>query len=325
MVLFVIGWTATTEAIKAYKAAHPPYVPPTVRYGILPKTVFPEKTFEKKTFTFELPNDTVPKFSDQAKVYIIYRPDSSFLALEEDKKTAKALGFSNEPVQIKTGVYEFQNTLLNQTLTMNVTDSSFILKYPYLNDQLLLATGNLPNKETTTEIAKSFLEAGNKLAADLKEGEKKVTYWKIESSGLKSVSSLSEANIARIDFFRKDFFDGLKIMSSEVGRASVSILVTGATTEGKKIVEVNYKYANIDRESFSTYPIKTAEIAMNDLKLGNYWPAADTSKKDVVIRKIYLAYFEPVTLTNFMQPIFVFEGDGNFVAYVSAVTDKYVK
>ena len=46
---------------------------------------------------------------------------------------------------------------------------------------------------------------------------------------------------------------------------------------------------------------------------------------EIIIRKIYLAYFEPATLTNYLQPVFVFEGDDNFVAYVSAVTDKYVK
>jgi len=42
----------------------------------------------------------------------------------------------------------------------------------------------------------------------------------------------------------------------------------------------------------------------------------------VTIRNIYLAYFEPVTLTNYLQPIFVFEGDNNFVAYVPAISTK---
>jgi hypothetical protein len=32
-----------------------------------------EKEFTKKSFVKELPNDTFPKFSDQAKVFIIYR------------------------------------------------------------------------------------------------------------------------------------------------------------------------------------------------------------------------------------------------------------
>lgn len=325
VVLLVVGWSGLTAAIAAYKTAHPPYIPPTIKYGVLPKIVFPEKSFEKKDFSFELPNDSTPHFSDQTKVYIIYRPDSNFLALEEDTKTAKALGFNSTPAQIRTGVYEFKNDVLNQTLTMNVIESSFVLKYPYLSDQMLLNTGNVPGKNEAIEIAKSFLQGANRLGADIEEGEKKVTFWKIEYDGLKSVSSQSEANVARVDFFRKNLEGELKILSAEIGRASVSVLTTGSTVEGKKVVEVNYKYANIDRESFSTYPIKTTEIAINDLKIGNYWPISDVSSKNVIIRKIYLAYFEPVTLTNFMQPVFVFEGDGNFVAYVPAVIDKYVK
>jgi len=87
----------------------------------------------------------------------------------------------------------------------------------------------------------------------------------------------------------------------------------------------NYKYANVDRELFSTYPVKTVEEAWSDLKAGNYWPAVDVSPGDVAIKNIYLAYFEPVSLTNYLQPIFVFEGDQNFVAYVPAVSNKYIK
>jgi hypothetical protein len=63
---------------------------------------------------------------------------------------------------------------------------------------------------------------------------------------------------------------------------------------------------------------------VSDLKSGNYWTAKDITDSNVTIRKMYLAYYEPTTLTNYLQPIFVFEGDNNFVAYVSAVTSKYV-
>jgi hypothetical protein len=114
-------------------------------------------------------------------------------------------------------------------------------------------------------------------------------------------------------------------MSADVNSAPVSVLVSGSSVDQKKIVEVNYTYANVDTELYSTYPIKTTEQAWNDLKSGNYWPASDVSGNDVAIKNIYLAYFEPVSLTNYLEPIYVFEGDQNFVAYVPAVTDKYTK
>ncbi len=324
LVAIIVGWSALTAGVAAWKAAHPPYIPPQTKYGRLPKVVFPDKSFEKKSFTFELANDSLPKFSDQARVYIVYRPVSTFLALEEDTKTARALGFMSTPTEIKTNVYEYKNDALNQTLTMNVLDGSFKMEYPYLNDQLLMNPPKVPSKDEATTTASSYLQNGGKFADDLKEGEKKVSYWKISFDGLKSAPSQSDANVARVDFFRQKLEDDSEIVTSEPGRASVSVLVSGATVEGKKIIEVNYKYINIDRQSYSTYPIKTAEEAVNDLKMGAYWPASDTTTSNVSIKKMYLAYFEPISLTNYMQPVYVFVGDNNFIAYVPAVTDEWI-
>ena len=322
---FTLTWLIVSIGISAYKAAHPPYISPDIKYGILAKTVFPVKTFDKKNFSQELANDTFPKFPDQAKVYIITRPGNTFLALQQDTITAKDLGFKDDPEQISDGVYKFTNNTLNQTLTMNVLEGSFQMSYPYQSDQLLLNPAKMPTKEEAIKAAQDYLSSANKLPEDLKGGDNKVTYWKIDSGALKSVTSLSEANIIKVDFFRKNIDNDLKVMSADVNSASVSVLVSGSTLDGKRIVEVNYKYADIDRELFSTYPIKTVEEAWNDLKSGNYWPAVDTKGNDVAIRNVYLAYFEPVSLTNYLQPIFVFEGDQNFVGYVTAVAEKYTK
>ena len=272
-----------------------------------------------------MPNDTLPKFNDQAKVYVVYRPISSFLALEDDIKTAKDFGFVSAPTEVGSGIYEFRNDTLNQTLTMNVLEGSFVLTYPYQNDQTLLTLGGVPDKANSILIASDFLGSGNKLASDLKEGEKKVSYWKIETDGLKSVTSQSDANAARVDFYRENLEGDLKVLSTDINSAPVSVLVSNSSSTGKRILEVSYKYANINRESYSTYPIKTVDQAIADLKSGNYWPVSDVIKGEVVIKKIYLAYFEPVTLTNYMQPIFVFEGDGNFTAYVPAITESYLQ
>ena len=321
LVGLMVLWSVGTAGIRAYRAAHPAKLPPTMRYGLLPKTVFPKKEFEKKEFRAELADDAFPKFEDQIKVFVIYRPDRDFLALEYDKKVARSLKFEGEPKKIRSGVYEFRNDNLNQVLTMNVLEGSFVLKYPYLEDQTLLTPGKVPGKEGAIAAASAYLETAGKLGDELKEGEKRVSFWKIEYDGLKAAESRSEANVARVDFFRKAI-DGLKVVGVQTARAPVAVLVSGAKVDSKKVVEVDYKSMEIDEESFSTYPIKTVEAAWSDLKKGNYWPASDTADDAVVIRNIYLAYFEPITLTNFLQPVFVFAGSDNFVAYVTAVVDS---
>lgn len=324
MIVFVgFGMVILLGAIKAYRAAHPPYVPPTVRYGRLPKIVFPEKKFETKNLTLQLPNEVFPKFKDQAKVYIIYQPIKDFLALEYYTKVASSLGFKDKAQEVGVGVYEFKDNS-NRVLTINVLNGNFRLSYPYQNDQMLLNPEKVPNKEEAISMAKSFLTSGERFGKDLEEGEKKVSYWKIEYDGLKSVPSQSEANVARVDFFRKNFENGTKIVSAETNRAAISVLVSGATVAGKQIIEVDYKYANVDRESFETYPIKTVEKAWEEMKAGKYWPAFDSIKAEVIIRKVNLGYFEPVVATNILQPVFVFEGDNGFIAYVPAVTDEWI-
>jgi len=321
IVVFVILWGLVTTAYQAYLKFNPPYVKPTVKYGLIPQTVFPEKAFTKKDFSFEFANDKTPDFSDQAKVYVIYRSNNTFLALSDDIETAKNMGFSNAPKEINSGVYEFRDDTSNKTLTVNVLTGSFKVSYPYLSDQLLLDPKDMPTKDEAISKASSFLKNAGKFSEDLEDGEKKVSYWQIENDGLKSVGSIAEASLIRVDFYRKDL-DDLKIFSTENNQASVSILVSGSDVETKRIVEVNFKDVNIDRESFSTYPIKTVSRAMEQLKSGDYWPVSDSKANSVTIRKISLAYFEPTTLTNYIQPVFVFEGDDGFMAYVPAVAEK---
>lgn len=327
LVGFLFFWWGLTAAIAAYRAAHPPYTAPTVRFGILGKVVFPEKNFEKKSFVAELPDDKFPTYKDQANVYVIYRSKSPLGALEESKKTAALMGFIKEPREVATGVYLFNDPVTNRSLAMNVLESSFNLSYPYLSDQLLLNPEQMPSKEEAIATAKKYIQQAGKLSVDLDEGEQKVSYWKISFDGLKEVEGLSESNIIRIDFFRKKLGDEIEMVSTEIDKASVSVLVSGSSVSSKKIVEVNYRHVDVDTSaaSSSTYPIKTSQEAFAELQSGNYWPANDVEAKNVIIRKIYLAYFEPVSLTQFLQPVYVFEGDGGFVAYVRAITDKYAK
>lgn len=322
-VSLILLWSIGSFSIKMYKAAHPAYVAPTVKYGVLPKNVFPTKDFTIKKFSFEFTNDLTPTFNDQAKVYVIYRSTVEILALEEAKSVAKEFGFENEPTELSEGVYEFKNN--NKTLTMDVLKGDFNLKYSYSDDPSVLNAENMPTKDKAIDTAVSFLESGDKYTDDLKNGNKETSYWKITDGTLTAVSAQSEANAIKVDFYRQPLDDKWKIVSSQNGEASVSILVSGANDSDKKIIEANFKYASIGRESYSTYPIKTSTEAMDDLEKGNYWPASDISSENVVIRDIQLAYYEPITLTQYLQPIYVFKGDNNFVAYVPAVVDKYIQ
>lgn len=325
LITFVVLWSIGSIAIKAYRLANPKYIAPTVRYGMLPKIVFPENNFEKKNFTFEFTNDKIPTFSDQAKVYIIYRSTTKITALEQAKEVARQFGFENEPIEIKEGIYEFKNEKNNKVLTMDVLVGNFKFKFPYLEDESVLEAKNVPNKTKAIEVATSFLQSGQKFTDDLRNGEQKISYWKIVDGTLKQVLAQSEATLVKVDFYRKKLDDKFDITSAQIGEAPVSVWVSGSNIKDKEIVEANFKYVNIDTESFSTYPIKTIEQAMIELQSGNYWSSSDITEKNVIIRSANLIYYEPITLTQYVQPMYLFKGDGNFSAFVPAILDSYVE
>ena len=290
MGVFLLLWVGIGAAIKAYQKAHPPYMAPTVRFGVLDKIVFPQKEFQKKNFRAELPNDEFPTFKDQANVYVVYRPKSPVRALEFGKRTAALMDFTDEPQQISTGVYRFSDHKQSRSLEMNVLEGSFKMSYPYLTDQLLQNPEKMPSREEAISQAKAFLQKAEKLSPDLENGTQEVSFWKINYNGLQRVEGLSEANIVRVDFFREKLADGITIVSTNPQESPVSVLVSGSTVNSKKIVEVNYKHVEIDtaENSASTYPIKTVQQAFEELKAGNYWPASDGNGQDIVIRKVYL-------------------------------------
>ncbi len=126
VIVILVGQWSLSLAWRAYLAANPPKELPTNRYGKLAPIVFPQKDFVKKLFTLELANDTFPKTPEILPVYVVYRPNTTVLALDLETKAAKSMGFTDEPVEIGNGVFEFKNISLNQTLTVNVLDGSFI-------------------------------------------------------------------------------------------------------------------------------------------------------------------------------------------------------
>ncbi len=45
----------------------------------------------------------------------------------------------------------------------------------------------------------------------------------------------------------------------------------------------------------------------------------------VVVRNVYLAYYDSFEPQTYMQPVFVFEGDDNFQALVPAVSQEWIE
>ena len=107
--------------------------------------------------------------------------------------------------------------------------------------------------------------------------------------------------------------------------ADRTFLFSGARELGKRLIEVNYNYSSIDPETFSTYPLKTVASVWQEMQsgAGHLANLGQNPEGNITIRQIYLAYYDSQEPQNFLQPVFVFEGDKNFIGYVPAIDHKW--
>jgi len=231
------------------------------------------------------------------------------------------LGFSGDPEKMDDQTYVFRHANNPATLTVDIIYNSYKYVYDWKSDAEILDEKALPNNEQAISETKTLWQNLGLLADDLANGRSKVTYWKLSGENLVTALALSEADFVRVDLFRSDK-DEVKIVTPGGDVSPVNVIFSGTTDQGKRIVEASYAYSRILDDNFSTYPLKTSESAWQELQAGQGF-IAKMAANNVVVRKVSLAYYESGQPQEFLQPVYVFEGDGGFMAYVPAVAGDY--
>jgi hypothetical protein len=326
IIFLIVGKFLLDAGVAIYKKAFPaPPPPPTVKYGKLTPIPFPENgSTAKLTYTLETPEGGLPVgIPSQVKVYFMPKANSNLLSLDTAKTTAQALGFGTNPQQISDTIYMFTSPDASVALQINIITGTFSISYNLAQDK-----SPLTNKPPIAEIAasefRSILSGANILPADL-TGPTNGTYLKLSNGQLITALSLSESDVAKVNLFRKNY-DNLPSVTGTPDQANVWAMISGSGNRAQQIVAAEYHYYPVDESQYSTYPIITPAEALSDLQANQAYIAALGLNKDgdsLKIRRMYLAYFDPNAVTQFFQPIYVFEGDNGFIAYLPAVTPAY--
>lgn len=330
IIFLIVGRIFLGVAIGVVTRIFPPKAPPpTVRYGQLPALPFPQKeTTPSLNYTIETPEGSLPKLTDQTKVYFMPQAKSDLLSLDTAKRVSTSLGFTGNGTPINQTLYRFPGANAFSNLEMNIITKTFSIGYNLNADSSPII--NLPpTSENAASITKNFLNRATLFPDDL-SGPVTQEYLKIQNKQLVKAVSLSDANLTKINLFRKDY-DKLPSVTPKPAEGNVWFILSGSSEQGKQIVNAQYYYYPVDETQFSTYPIKTSEEAFKELQEGKGYIANLAGNKDgkVIIRRIYLAYYDANVSTEFYQPVIVFEGDNgdpltsNFVAYVPAVKGEY--
>jgi hypothetical protein len=324
IIFLIIGRIVLIAGIGIYKKIFPPApTPATVSFGRLSKLPFPEKQKFALNFTVETPEGGIPNFPPQSKVFFMPKISSNLLSLDFAKEKAEKLNFNPDPQKITQSIYKFYHKFAPAVLETDIITGAFSISYDLKIDPTPLSVR--PNQpEVSASTIRSFLSNAGLLPSDL-TGPIEYQYLKTKDGVFVPALSLSDANIIRINLFRKSY-DNLPIISNTFKESNIWFLVSGLRERGKDVIAGEYHYFPVDESQSATYPIKTGDTAWQEFSSGNYYPeslGATVENENIKIRKIYLAYYDPGVYTEFLQPVFVFEGDKNFVGLVPAITPDY--
>jgi hypothetical protein len=305
-----------------HKLYPPPPPPPTVAFGKLEKIPFPEKPQPTLSYKLELPTKEFPEFPDRAKVFLIPYKRATFDIWDQAKAEAAKLGFNGEPQAITSQVYRWtKKTPVITTLEMDIINGSFEYEYDWQEDPTILEGGNPPGKEQAINEARAFASKAVNIGEDVLNGEAKVIYIKVTGNKLIPVISLSEADFVQVDLFRANI-DNLPVMTANPSQGIISTLISGSSKQ--RILKLIFNYFPVNYTNPATYPIKTPSEAWQELINGRgYIAACKEGIQEVTVRRVYLGYYENYEPQTYLQPIYFFTGDNDFIGYVPAVTAEY--
>lgn len=293
------------------------------------------------TFALETVSGLLPTFPDLLPVFPIQTPKRSLLVAEKAKELANVLGFTGQPTIVSPSEYLWEKKDQSLQLRMSILTLNYVIS-PTKSQTFL--PNLLPNEETLKTFARNFLSQARPFDKSFDENKTTVSWLRFNGQTLVKAESLSEADAARVDFFR----------TVKIGEVSYPLLTTNPQESSVQVFfrggqgvpyEINYTFWPYDFTQGSTYPLKNVSLAWEKIKKGQATIVLLSGKiidyltltqrpeiRNVTIREIKMAYFDDKARQSFLQPIYVFSGQADFkngesseiVLYVPAVDERWV-
>ena len=303
--------------------------PPNHAFGKLPTVKFPDPQSSPSAalvFRLETIEGSVPRASESATVYFMPKKPPNFLGIPRTQNFAKRLGFNPIPIAETKNIYRFNDTETPlRRLRYDIVSDNFILRYDFEQDTGLFTSKNLPLPDAATAEARTILQTYNLYSEDFTGGPVTTSFLKLIGNILIPTPSISQADSIRVDFFRKSIGQ-MKLLTQSPDQAPVSFIFSGSRNDKKRILQFAYTFWPIDLTTTATYPLKPGLQAWQELQSGNgYIVKYPNSGNIIVVRSVYLAYYDSLDAQTYLQPIFVFEGDDGFIGYVPAVAQEWIE
>ncbi len=340
----------------------PKIAPPNEAYGKLPPINFPQSTVHGQfTYTINTIDGSLPQnFPDRLIVYPMIISQPNLLNLDNAKSVMASWGFidqaGNPLTEIPLGgpIYEWNEPSgFQRKIIYNIINQNFTMTSNYLISLIVLNAQNLGDQNGAINTVQTFLNNANLFPTDVditltqnpppdKKYYTTPQLFSIINGELTPTTSLSSAQVIRVDLYQKEIdysliagkdqnlthfqnFDmKMPILYPHPPFSTMNFLVASGQNEADVVSAIfNHQSINLQPNQQATYPIKTARQAYDELKNGKAYIAAyNGTSNQILINKVYLAYYIGNTQQDYLMPIIVFEGQNGFFAYVPAITNN---
>ncbi|MGI8420365.1 MAG: hypothetical protein ACR2LN_07045 [Candidatus Levyibacteriota bacterium] len=250
-----------------------------------------------------------------------------------------------------------QRKIVYDTVSLN-----FNMTSNYLASLDVLAGKNISDQTSAFSTVQNFLTSIDSLPTDLDSNLTTAPdpandytvapqLYSIDSSTGKLVktTNLQDTRVIRVDLYQQpiqysltagidgqlthfqNFDMSLPIMYPNTPASTMEFDVASGANQAQ-VMKANYYHEAVDLSSNSTpdklatYPIKSAAQAFEELKSGKGYVASyNGTDNQILINKVYLAYFNSDKTQQYLMPVVVFEGQNGFFGYVSAVDDSMLQ
>ncbi len=320
LVIGIISFVGYRIWYANYLASLPPIeIKPDVSWGVLPAPEFSTITNVSPT-NFSYSVDTVtgnlPVVEKITKVFFMPKAVATLLSADRSRTIADKLKLTGEPEIISPTLYRYTDQV--RQLTVDLDSGNFKYAIASVPPTIEPIEGS---EAVLIQGFRNLLSSMNILTTELQNSPAKVTYLRYEGEELVP-ASINDAQAAEIAIWPQSV-EEKSVVTTPFNQALIKALVVRSAKDPENYLSISFTFWPIDTSSFATYPVKTADQALADLKAGQGVVSIAPSNPNISLTSVYLSYFQSEGYTPYLQPIFVFEGPG-FVAYVPAITAQYL-
>ena len=275
--------------------------------------------------------------TSSARIFFVPKRTPNLGFREKVGVIAKALKFDEGSTTSRLDTATDTYTLVDRTKRLVVNIDNFNYTYSQEFDEqmrLALSSASMLNEDGVKTKAQEILRLLNRYPTDLAQGIQTVSYIAYrEASGSAQASAdivqdPQIANMVAVDFFPPKISDIDTVTEDFVSSPSRVVFIP-QNSKDDFVVKAQVQIFERSEDQNSSYPLKTGDQVFQDLQTGRGFliqgSDALRGKTLVNIKKLYLAYLIPGYYTPYIQPVYVFIGEDNFVAYIPAVIDAWVQ